>query len=686
MYIKIDDSLHEDIRNTNYTDNKGKLEHFGPISKLNILVGANSSGKSRFMRGLIKSKVLRNINTTEISEILSELKMKVEEIIQQATFDDYNPFSFSIGVHYNSDHNNTINNSHKYFLTKKEPITVTLTNQYFRTFIDELVNDWNKGNAVIFSEKLNLYYHSFNLAKNIINNPVSANTSRNYGLIDYSYEQYLHTQHREAVSKINELLHKLRIEIDIKINDYNIPQKIYIPILRSANSLYVPHDAKKYSKYNENIFESTVKQNYDLQETENLEIITGLDLYKKIRRIRNSRKSEREDFYKFEQFMKTYFFQGQDVDIVAMDTDESAEEHITIHFSIESGKDREIHNLGDGIQQIIIMMYPIFTAPKGAWIFIEEPEINLHPGLQRIFIEQLLNNEDLKEKDLTIFITTHSNHLLDLSLEMKENVSIFTFEKSVTKNTSSIKVKNVINSDTDILKLLGVNNSSVFMANCSIWVEGISDRIYLRAYLKAFNDYYSDKTRYKEDLHYAFFEYAGSNVSHYLFLSPNELEDLDISEEMFLQIKAQFLSNKIFLMADQDSEKEAKHDSLAKQENKNFEYYPLPVREIENLLSPAQIGQFLTGIKFQKKITIEEVNRKSIEFEKYKNVYLGKYLVTKFSNLPKTFKAESGTIETVFKTKIAKFIAENIKWEDMSKEAQLLTEKLYEFIKTSNSQ
>lgn len=90
------------------------------------------------------------------------------------------------------------------------------------------------------------------------------------------------------------------------------------------------------------------------------------------------------------------------------------------------------------------------------------------------------------------------------------------------------------------------------MSNCSIWVEGITDRIYLRSYLKAYeinkkNE--PDYIKFKEDIHYSFFEYAGSNLSHYIF------DNSDDFQEEKNKIKGQFLSNKIFLIADKDEKK-----------------------------------------------------------------------------------------------------------------------------------
>ncbi|WP_165760255.1 ATP-dependent nuclease, partial [Niastella populi] len=151
--------------------------------------------------------------------------------------------------------------------------------------------------------------------------------------------------------------------------------------------------------------------------------------------------------------------------------------------NVKIGEHEEpIYNLGDGIQSIIILTYPLFfNQDKNLKVFIEEPELHLHPGYQRILFETFLRPEF---KHFEYFITTHSNHFLDLTLE-KNSISVYAFEQ-IKNNTEKpdFSIINVENSDTSVLSLLGVNNSSVFLTNCTIWVEGITDRIYIRKYLQ----------------------------------------------------------------------------------------------------------------------------------------------------------------------------------------------------------
>ena len=79
------------------------------------------------------------------------------------------------------------------------------------------------------------------------------------------------------------------------------------------------------------------------------------------------------------------------------------------------------------------------------------------------------------------FITTHSNHIIDL-YNGTDNISIYKFKNS-NKEKSRFYMERVLPNDVSILDEIGAKNSSVFMSNCTIWVEGISDKIYLTKYL-----------------------------------------------------------------------------------------------------------------------------------------------------------------------------------------------------------
>lgn len=118
------------------------------------------------------------------------------------------------------------------------------------------------------------------------------------------------------------------------------------------------------------------------------------------------------------------FFDGKQIDIVAKfdksDNEKGINESELILIHVDGDQEtRKLYDLGDGIQALIVLMYKIFMAEPNSFIFIDEPELNLHPGMQRLFLEQIYSNPDLKKKNLTYIISTHSNHFLDLTIEKR---------------------------------------------------------------------------------------------------------------------------------------------------------------------------------------------------------------------------------------------------------------------------
>ena len=102
-------------------------------------------------------------------------------------------------------------------------------------------------------------------------------------------------------------------------------------------------------------------------------------------------------------------------------------------------------------------------------------------------------------------------------------------DSAPAKTKARFRIRQAQRYDRDLLAQLGVRPSATFLANATIWVEGISDVAYLRAYMEAFVHYLKYwggaewkqtaawLSSYKEDNHYAFVEYNGANLEHFDF-------------------------------------------------------------------------------------------------------------------------------------------------------------------------
>lgn len=650
-------------------DEENPIEYIPKFNSINIVVGANNSGKSRFMRSLM--------SLTDLYLLYDFKKIKRD-------IHDYNDFvkSFnrdSLDDFINKDRNNS--------------------SRTHRNGIDE-----NREKAKRFEEN-KLEHIDLNDFKQSLNK-ITKNKSKLSQLSRYGIKN-------DYLSNFGEMSEDSKIM-------YSDKKRYYIPTLRTAHSLFqisklnleINSSDKKvadnFKKIEDDVYMHTYLKNYNIDSS--IEIFTGLHLYREILNARNSKKQTRLKFEKFQDFIGNNFFDGKKIDIVAEfkkeDNLNGKNDNEIISIDIEGDDNsRDLYDLGDGIQALIILMYKIFMAESESFIFIDEPEINLHPGMQRLFLEQITSNKDLTDKNLKYIITTHSNHFLDLTIE-KDNVSIYSFSpRNNELNEKQFTIKNVNRGDNSLLKELGVNNSSVFMANCSLWVEGISDRNYIKAFLKSYCDSIG-KSYPKEDIDFAFFEYAGSNIDHYIFDDKVEKEDIDI---VLNDITALAISNKILLLADSDASKKssAKGIRLKRLEDTQTDNF-IPkivwdIREVENLLTNEMWKQILidlcnkTLVKSHKDEILVKIDGALSEIDSlnFSKEYVGEFLEeirNKMGKISSTFilnqsayeVKSDGSFGTIINKRELSELVFNKKfsWEVLSKnkEIETLTIEIYNFI------
>lgn len=575
---------------------------FGGIGIINFFVGANNSGKSRFLRGLFKSNnySLLQKNTTNISDFYDFLDLKINnEKNKDFVDDDFLRFW-----------------------------------SYFSSNLNQVDFDQLLAKVQDYQKKIE---HSLLIEKII-------KSSNNFEI------------QKSFLDSMIDLLELYRFS-----KKYKNKHKIYIPILRSIIS---------DSNLNKESFNKISEIKYGLKEN----VFTGLKLFDAVFDLHNS-----EDIVKLEKFtswIQDNFYQNEKLQLIP--------DRLSSNLLLKIGDEMySIFNIGDGIQQLILLLFPIFTSDNDTWCFIEEPETHLHPGLQRIFIETLLNNEYLKSKNLRYFFTTHSNHFLDLSIHT-DDISIFQFHK---ESKEKFKIKNV-KPIKETLDLLGVNNSSVLMANSSIWVEGPTDRKYISFFLKHFCTKHTRK-HLKEDIDFAFFEYGGNLIEHYLF--DEDFEEVFSEEEVREKINSFALSNKIYLLADNDNaagKKLKRREKLVEvsKTEKNFKYQNTNYREIENLLPVKVVKEFL--VELVNSSEKENINEISFNREDYISIGLGEFITDLFVKNGikdfKKFKDDSGTLKSSYKTKLCEFVINGeYNYQDLIEDNEQLDSiisDLYKFI------
>lgn len=190
-------------------------------------------------------------------------------------------------------------------------------------------------------------------------------------------------------------------------------------------------------------------------------------------------------------------------------------------FLQEKGKRYALSKMGSGLKTIILVLANLLIIPKlkayknkKIIYAFEELENNLHPALQRKLFEYIYKYA--QDNDIMIFLTTHSHVAINTFCD-KEGTQIFHVEKQDGVSKMH-KIDDYI-SKTTLLNDLDVRASDILQSNGIIWVEGPSDRVYIKRWLKIFGG-----DEIEEGRDYQFLYYGGRLLSHYT--AEQDCEDL----------------------------------------------------------------------------------------------------------------------------------------------------------------
>ncbi|MBU1418344.1 MAG: ATP-binding protein [Proteobacteria bacterium] len=315
---------------------------------------------------------------------------------------------------------------------------------------------------------------------------------------------------------------------------------------------------------------------------------------------------------------------------------------ILVHLD---GKNLPLEHLGTGIHEVIILASAA-TVLQDSIICMEEPELHLHPILQKQLVSYLAESTSNQ-----YFISTHSAALMDT-----KNAEIYHIKlvdnASIVERVSSDREKSSVCED------LGYTPSDLLQSNCVIWVEGPSDRVYLNYWVRKKTDSFT------EGIHYTIMFYGGRLASH---ISGKDPEDFD--KELFETfISLRRLNRRGVVMIDSDKAfPQTPLNATKVRLIKEFDQGPghcwvTKGREIENYIPTDQI-----------EATLQKKNPSAKPIGKY-----GTY-----DNVLK-IKSRKGKEEQASKTAIASYITENYEPDWKRLELGKEIDKLIDFIADSN--
>lgn len=505
----------------NYSaDNESAYNQVIEIKRLNFFIGKNNAGKSRFLRNLFSS--CESISTVPYLKIDTN-------IIENIT-------------------NKKNNISAKIY--KGNPVRINSK--------EISLSELNK-EIDILAYTITQYLHYSNkvFLKNLYDKLLTYYFKNNWGETGLIFsESILGIEKTQSYQ-----------------NDINIisVEKSYIPILRGMRPVTEIENKQPYIERAQKDYFS------DKEKYNSSNIITGESLYHELKEHLLGEPEQREIIRKYEEKLSQYFFDNETITLIPKHDQD------VVNIKIGSDKQFPISELGDGLQQVIILTYEAFIKKDETHaFFIEEPELHMHAGMVR----QLMNFY-LNETKHYYFFTTHSNHLLDMADE-SDQVIIQKFVKQPKKNPKDgfdFKIYRC-DRDRDLLASLGVKPSSVYLANCTIWVEGITDRLYITKYMEKYlaeleksgSEQYKKYRRFMPNYHYTFVEYSGSNLTHWSF-SDDYADHLD---DKGLSAKA--IASEMLLIADGDIKNKPERVKALQTEFKKENYFILKCKETENTL------------------------------------------------------------------------------------------------------
>ncbi len=301
--------------------------------------------------------------------------------------------------------------------------------------------------------------------------------------------------------------------------------------------------------------------------------LSGSNLITKLRIMQHPRIGKDSDQQKFSEIQEMV---RKLLDIPNLKMEIPTEEN-DIHFRMRDGVRLPLASFGTGIHELVIICSTL-ALYENCYVCIEEPEIHLHPELLRRFLQFIHTTSN------SYFIATHSNIFLDTD----ESNSIYHVHHD---GDSSHIVRSQANKQSRaILRDLGYRASDLLQTNGIIWVEGPSDRFYIKKWLDLLG------SKFVEGINYSIMFYGGACLAN---LSFAEI----VSADQFIDLLK--INPNVIVVIDRDGDSSdvplREYKQRIEKEIGEYKCWITKGREIENYLPPTLLQRFF-GERFPGKV------------------------------------------------------------------------------------
>lgn len=442
---------------------------------LNIIVGANGSGKSNLMNIIIyilKRFCFRNYEISNVSGI--------ERVgIKRYSIQQKNPL-YGLSEDYFLQ---------KHKLKEQEKSLIDLTISFEDNDLQNLIEIKNKKEIICeFLDKSIDNVHSMDDIYMVDKNQVKK-------FFELSEDDL--SIGNDLCLKIRETDNGWKIENDDK--KYYIYMKYFSLILDVLNLLNINHNIKNpfvfFEAYRNNSSETTkvgiteydnhgytnlqtwqnlLSLNYSIG-TNSTYIMLATKKYGKLMRNAIEKSNGLQEFYNSSDYirLKSFFKKFEyNINLKCI----SPENNIYQFYLLKDGLEIEIDTISSGEREIVNFIFGLFLEElNDGIVIIDEPELHLHPNWQKKLIQIL--KEETGNKNIQILFVTHSSSFI--SYNILNNIYRIYKEDGFSK---CIRISDLLQDDDNgFRKNLSVinatNNEKIFFSNNVILVEGITDEI-----------------------------------------------------------------------------------------------------------------------------------------------------------------------------------------------------------------